>query len=144
MIRAGGRERLFLEEGWSDLVVTGNVTARFSTKPDASVRLPLPELRRYTLLLRIDPLHYPEAPRQRVHVSLNGELVSVLDLGWNPERVGEYPLVLPAASVQRGPNTLTLRTERMVPMKREGRAFPEVPRDHEVGPRLWYKVIAPA
>ncbi len=144
MIRAGFRDRIFLAEGWSGVVVSGNVTARFSTKPDASVRLPLPQLRPYRLLLRIDPLYYPEAPPQRVHVSLNGQLVSVLDLRWNPERVGEYPLVLPAASVQRGPNTLTLQAERMVPMNRAGREFPEVPPDREVGLRLWYMIITPS
>ena len=75
MIRADERDRFLLTDGWSDLVVTGNVTRQVQHEPAASIRLPLPESRPYTLLLRIDPLHYPEAPPQRVHVSLNGQSV---------------------------------------------------------------------
>jgi hypothetical protein len=144
MIRAGERDRFLLAQGWSDLVVTHNVTTRFSTEPAASIRLPLPQTRPYKLFLRIDPLHYPEAPTQRVHISLNGEAVSVLDLAWNPERVGEYSFMLPAASVRRGPNMLTLRAETMVPISRAGTAFPEVPRDRDVGLRLWYMLVVPS
>ena len=90
----GATRPFHLVDGWSDLVVTGNVTSRFSIEPSAAIRLSLPQPRPYTLLMRMDPLHYPGASQQRVHVSLNGQPVSVLDLGWNPERVGEYTVVL--------------------------------------------------
>jgi 4-amino-4-deoxy-L-arabinose transferase-like glycosyltransferase len=144
MIRANVRDRFLFADGWSNLVVTGNVTARFSTKPAATIRLPLPESRPYKLLLRIDPLHYPEAPLQRVHVSLNGRSIAALDLSSNPERVGEYPLVLPRDAVRRGSNELILRSERMVPIGKAGTEFPEIPRDREVGLRLWYMLVVPS
>ncbi len=144
VIRADVRDRFLFADGWSNLVVTGNVTARFSTKPAATIRLPLPESRPYKLLLRIDPLHYPEAPLQRVHVSLNGRSIAALDLLSKPERVGEYPLVLPLAAVRRGSNELILRSERMVPIGKAGTEYPEIPRDREVGLRLWYMLVEPS
>ena len=144
MIRAGQRDRVHLVDGWSDIVVTGNVTSRFSIEPSAAIRLSLPQPRPYTLLMRMDPLHYPGASQQRVHVSLNGQPVSVLDLGWHPERVGAYTVVLPQTAVRRGSNALTLRSEEMVPIGRAGREFPEIPRDREVGLRFWYMLIAPS
>jgi Dolichyl-phosphate-mannose-protein mannosyltransferase len=144
MIRAGERDRFLFAGGWSPLVVTANVTARFSTEREATIRLPLPDPRPYSLLFRIDPLHYPGAPPQRVHVSLNGQDIGVLDLTWNPERVGEYRVAVPPSAVRRGVNTLALRAENMVPMERAGAAFPEVPRNREVGLRLWYMLVLPS
>jgi hypothetical protein len=144
IIRAGGRDRMFLADGWSDLVVTGNVTARFATKPSATIRVPLPERRLYKVLMRIDPLYYPGALPQRVQVDLNGKPFTVLSLAWNPERVGEYELTIPASAVDVGPNILTLHSERMTPIGRAGDAYREIPRDREVGVRLWYVLLTPA
>ena len=142
MIRPNERDRFLLANGWSDLVVTGNVTARFATTPSAAVRIPLPELRPYRLTLRIDPLY--DAVQQKVHVELNGHPVAVLALGWNPERVGQYEALIRATDVRRGLNQLTLRSEVMMPIGRAGTAYPEIPRDREVGLRLWYMIIEPS
>jgi hypothetical protein len=143
MVRADVRDRLMMTDGWSDLVVTQNVTARFTTRPVAAIRLPLPVQRPYRIVLRIDPLHDADAPPQRVQVALNGQHVATLQLGWNPERVGEYSVDVPAAAVRRGSNELTFRAERMVPMTRAGSAYPEISRDQEVGFRFWYMLVTP-
>jgi hypothetical protein len=143
MVRADVRDRLMMTDGWSDLVVTQNVTARFTTRPVAAIRLPLPVQRPYRIVLRIDPLHYPEAPPQRVHVALNGQHLATLELGWNPERVGQYTVDVPAAAVRRGSNELTFRAERMAPMARAGSEYPEISRDQEVGFRFWYMLVVP-
>jgi hypothetical protein len=142
MIRASVRDRFLLPGGWSDLVVSGNVTARFAIAPSATVRIPFPEARPYKLTLRIDPL-YGDA-RQKVHLDLNGRPATILDLGWNPERVGQYEVSLPATDVKQGANELTLRSETMMPVGRAGSAYPEIPRDREVGVRLWYILIQPS
>jgi 4-amino-4-deoxy-L-arabinose transferase-like glycosyltransferase len=144
VILAGQRDHLLLADGWSGLVVTENVTARFTTHPLATIRLPLPELRPYRIVLRLDPLHYAGAPPARAHIALNGHPVATLDLGWDPERVGQYTVVLPVTAVRRGVNQLTLRSETMVPVGRAGAAYPELPRDREVGVRLWYVLIEPS
>jgi hypothetical protein len=144
VISAGERDRFLLADGWSRLVVTGNVTGRFATEPSAVIRMPLPERRSYKAILRIDPLDYAGAPVQTVHLSLNGSPIGALDLGWNPERVGEYSIVLPQSAVRQGLNTLTFRSKQMVPVARAGSAFPEMPRDSEVGFRFWYILVVPS
>ena len=144
VIAAGVRDRFLLADGWSRIVVTGNVKARFATEPIAVVKMPLPELRSYDVKLRIDPLDYPGAAPQTVHVSLNGNPITTLVLGWNPERVGEYSFVLPVSAVRQGLNEATFRSENMVPVGRAGGAFPEMPRDREVGFRFWYMLVVPS
>jgi hypothetical protein len=144
VIAAGERDHLFLGDGWSRLVVTGNVRARFATNQTVHIRMPLPELRPYDVTLRIDPLDYPGASPQTVHVSMNGHEIADLVLGWNPDRVGEYSFVLPAAAVRKGANELTFKSENMAPVGRAGSAFPEMPRDREVGFRFWYMLVGPS
>ncbi len=41
-IVAGPRDRWFFVDGWSSLVVEGNVTMRIAVKPEAALRIPLP------------------------------------------------------------------------------------------------------
>jgi hypothetical protein len=144
VIEAGDRDRFLLADGWSRLVVTANVTGRFATSQTAAIRMPLPEVRPYNVRLRIDPLHYPGAAPQTVQVALNGKRVADLTLGWNPERVGEYSLVLPGTAVRAGSNELTFTSKHMVPIGRAGRAYPEMPRDREVGFRFWYMLVVPS
>lgn len=142
-IVAGERDRWLFANGWSDLVVTENVRARFATKPLATVRLPLPEARPYRLVLRMDPLSYPAAAPQKVRVLINRNLLAVFELSWNPLRVGEYEVSLPRGLVRQGLNDVTLWSEVMVPIGRAGTAFPEIARDQPVGLRLWYVLIIP-
>ncbi|MEO5740897.1 MAG: glycosyltransferase family 39 protein [Vicinamibacterales bacterium] len=111
MIIAGPRDRWFFVDGWSDLVVEGNVTARFSVKPAATLRIVLPESRPYELTLRVDPVHRPAAPPQVVHLSLNGNRLDDLVLGWNPERIGQFEVTIPAGLVTPGTQHLELRSD---------------------------------
>jgi hypothetical protein len=142
-IIASDRDRWLFNSGWSDLVVSGNIVARFTTEPRATLRIPLPENRAYRLILRMDPLYYPGAPPQRVRVLVNQHPVGILDLGWNPERVGEYQLLLPRDAIRLGANEVSLWSDVMAPIGRTGTAFPEIPRAQAVGLRLWYLRIVP-
>jgi hypothetical protein len=123
--------------------VSGNVVSRFTTRPRATIRIPLPEARPYSMILRMDPLHYADAPPQRVHVLLNQHPVGVFDLQWHPERVGEYQVVLPPQAARLGANELTVWSDVVAPIGQIGAAFPEIPRDQRVGIRLWYVRIIP-
>lgn len=144
IIRADERDRWLLFDGWSDLAVTGAVVSRFAIHPSATIRIPVPEVRPYRFVLRIDPLEHPDSPPQRVRVLLNGQPVGNFNLQWNPERIGEYELIPPTRILRKGINELTLLTETMIPMERAGTAFPEIARDQSVGLRFWYIAITPA
>ncbi len=108
---AGGRGEAF-GQGWADLVVAGNVSSRLATH-EAELRVRLPEERDYPATLRMDPFPRPlgnELVRlPRVDVLLNRIPIATIDVGWTPERVGSYPIVLPKAAVRRGANRLVLR-----------------------------------
>jgi Dolichyl-phosphate-mannose-protein mannosyltransferase len=142
-VMAGEREAWLFADGWSDPVTTGNVVARFATARVAEVRIPLPESRAYDVVLRMDPLPYTDAPAQSVAVSLNDSLIDVFELAFNRERVGEYRARLPAGSIRRGMNELTLRSAVMAPVGLAGTAYEELQPDQIVGVRLWCIVIDP-
>ena len=110
-IAAGPRDRLFFVDGWSDLVVEGNVTMRFAAPPGASLRLPLPEARSYALTLRSDPVDRSAGRRQVVHVSLNGAHLDDLVLEWTPGRIGQYQVTIPAGTFTPGDQRLELRSD---------------------------------
>jgi hypothetical protein len=110
-IMAGPRDRLFFVDGWSDLVVEGNVTMRFASTPGATLRILLPEPRSYDLTLRADPVDPSRASRQVLHVSLNGTHLDDLLLGWNPERIGEYRVAVAATEFTPGSELLELRSD---------------------------------
>ena len=110
-VMAGPRDRWFFVDGWSDLVVEGNVTTRFAAAPGATLRIPLPEARSYALTVRADPVDPSAAAQQIVHVSLNETHLGDLVLGWNPERIGEYRVTIPAGIVAPGSQYLRLRSD---------------------------------
>jgi len=110
-IAAGPRDRWFFADGWSGLVVEGNVTMRVAAKPGATLRILLPEARSYALTLRTDPVDPSAAAQQIVHVSLNGTRLDDLVLGWNPERIGEYQVTIPAGIFAPGSQRLELRSD---------------------------------
>ena len=58
----------------------------------------------------------PVAPgtQQRVRVLLNRRMVGLLDLSWDPERVGSYRVTLPAEAVRAGRNELVIIPEHTV------------------------------
>jgi len=110
-ITAGPRDRWFFADGWSKLVVEGNVTTRFAAKPAASLRIFLPEARAYGLTLRMNPVAPSTASRQSVELSLNGTHLEDLTLSWNPERMGQYEATIPAGIVTPGVQHLGLRSD---------------------------------
>jgi hypothetical protein len=101
-VMAGSRDRWFFDEGWSGLVVEGNVTTRFAKKRAATLRIFLPEARSYGLIFRLNPVDPSAASRQMVRISLNGTRLEDLTLSWNPERIGEYHITIPAGIVTPG------------------------------------------
>jgi hypothetical protein len=110
-IMAGPRDRLFFVDGWSDLVVEGNVTSRFSVAPQATIKIILPEARSYQLILRADPVDPSAASRQTMSVSLDGRHLDDVVLGWNPERIGQYEIGIPGGIVSPGTHRLELRSD---------------------------------
>ena len=100
-VMATPRNRWLMHDGWSRSVTTGNVVARFATKPVSEMMIPLPETRPYSLTLRLDPVHIPDA-QQVVDVALNGRPLDTLRLSWNADRVGAYRVSVPVEVVQRG------------------------------------------
>ena len=110
-IVAGPRDRWFFVDGWSDLVVEGNVTMRFASPPGADLRILLPEARAYALTVRADPRDPSAGGSQIVRVSLNGTRLGELVLGWNPERIGQYELTIPAGTFAPGNQRLELRSD---------------------------------
>jgi hypothetical protein len=120
---AGPRDRWFFMNGWSGTVVQGNVTTRSALTPPATLRILLPESRSYGLTLRVDPVDPAAAPRQVVHLLLNGHPLEDLVLGWNPERIGQYDVTIPAGIFAPGVQHLEMRSDT---------AF-----------KLWYLRVAP-
>ena len=110
-IVAGPRDRWFFVDGWSSLVVEGNVTMRFAAPPGANLRILLPEARSYALTLRSDPVDHSGAARQIVRVSLNGTHLDDLVLQWNPERIGQYQITVPKGMFTPGDQRLELRSD---------------------------------
>ncbi|HUP38684.1 MAG TPA: glycosyltransferase family 39 protein, partial [Vicinamibacterales bacterium] len=111
-IMAGPRDRWFFVDGWSGLLVEGNVTLRSAEKPAATLRIFLPESRHYGLMLRANPVDPSMAGRQILQISLNGTLVDQVVLEWDLERIGQYRTVLPARIVSAGVQHLSLRSEK--------------------------------
>ena len=117
----GPRDGVFFGDGWAKPVTQGNVKARVSDDRHAVVLLPLPRVQDYLLTLRLDPFPPPLSDAETlptVHVSVNDRLVAILELRWNPERVGSYEVRVPAAAVNVGTNRLKLTATRTNQMAR--------------------------
>jgi len=140
---AGPRDRLFFTDGWSAPVTEGNVVARFATQRVATLSLPLSRRRPYSIILRMDPLHYEGAAEQRVRVSLDGAALDTVTLLWDPNRVGSYTIDVPAGAVNAGRVRLDLVADRLDVVSRAGSRFPELRRDQAVAFRLWYVGVVP-
>jgi hypothetical protein len=111
LVMAGPRDRLFFVDGWSSPVVEGNVTMRSAIEHDATIRLLLPEARPYQMVLRANPVDPASSPQQVLRVSLNGDPLANLTLAFNPERIGEYLINVPAEVVDPGVHYLGLRSD---------------------------------
>jgi len=142
-IPAGQRDVWFFDEGWSRHVLTGNVVSRFATQPVSTTRLLLPEVRPYSLTLRLQPLDAPAAPQQHVEVTLNDISIGSLDLTWDADRIGEYRLEVPVHAVHAGMNRLAFKSQHMLIVRQGAEPFPELRPDQPVAFRLWYVSIVP-
>jgi len=112
VLYAGTRDRAFFVDGWGDLNIRGNVTERITAASAGVVRIPLSDLRPYRVVMRIDPLDADPGSTQKLQILLNGGHRATFELGWNPDRVGEYHMEIPAEAVHPGANRLELRSAR--------------------------------
>jgi 4-amino-4-deoxy-L-arabinose transferase-like glycosyltransferase len=140
-IETGSRDLPFFGAGWTPPHTDG-VTVRFARAERAIVRLPLPIDRPYDLILRLDPVA-PDLQR-RVTVLFNRQVLGVLHLTWNAERMGSYRLRVPAEKIKEGINELALVTDALVPAASAGARLAWLDPDERVGVRLWYvRVLGP-
>jgi hypothetical protein len=138
-VETGRRDWIFYPDGWSSPRADG-ITVRVSRGERSVVRLPLPGDRDYDVVLRIDPVD-PDSQR-RVSVRLNGELVGLLDLSWDPERMGTYRVRVRAHMLE-SVNELTIAPETLVRAGDAGPRFDWLDADDRVGVRLWYVRVLP-
>jgi len=114
IVQAGERDGSFFVEGWSRPMTSGNVTSRVSQGPFQVLSIPLPGAVDYTMLLRMDPFPRPAVGAVTpalLRVFMNGTPVASLELRWNPDRVGAYPIQVPAQVVTSGENRMVLMLE---------------------------------
>jgi dolichyl-phosphate-mannose-protein mannosyltransferase len=135
-IEAGDRGRVFYRRGWSRTHAEGLVNVRVSREARTSVHIPLPEKRRYEVVLRLDPV----APdrQDRVAVLFNGQLAGRIRLSWDPQRVGSHRIPLPVEWVKIGDNEITLVPETTVSAGSAGSRFAWLDPADTIGVRMWY------
>ena len=118
-IVVGPRDLFFFGDGWSRPTRIGHLLVRHGDAGGAFLRLPLRAGRGYRLALRLDP----EGLGARAAFTLNGTLLTELDLLRDDVRVARYEVDIPAARVRPGANELRI---------------------HGSGPfRLWLVQVAP-
>ena len=140
-IQAGENDEAFFAEGWSDLVATGAVTARFAVSTEATVLVPLPEKRPYVLALRLDPL--PDRLDQRVRVFIDGTLAATHPLTWSADRVGSYEVAVApdlAGKIVR----LTVVADTIAPAGAAASRYPGISETQPVAFRMWYVRVRPS
>jgi hypothetical protein len=114
-IGADGRDTPFFRDGWAAPELLGNVIQRPAVRPVSSIPLPSLPVAEYLLTIRLDPFPRPAtADNVRapvIRVFMNNTLLSTIQPGWNPERVGSYEMRVPQTSVGRGVNRLNFMIE---------------------------------
>jgi hypothetical protein len=140
-VMAGDRDGPFFGTGWSDPQPDGNVTARVSVAERGIVRLPLPDVRAYDLVLRLDPVA-PDAQASFVAL-LNGRMLGRLRFTWDPQRVGFYRIPVAPDLVRPGTNRLALLAEPIVNAASVQERYPFLQSYAQAGLRLWYVRIEP-
>lgn len=133
-IDTGDRDLVFYRRGWSGVHKEG-ITVRVSRGERSTVRIPLPQRRDYDIVLRMDPVD--DEAEQRASVLVNGHLVGLLRLSWNPERVGSYRVRVRAHMV-RPSSELTIVPATLTPARAAGRRFAWLDPADRIGVRLWY------
>jgi hypothetical protein len=74
---------------------------------------------------------------------MNRQLLATLLLTWNPDRVGSYPLLLPADKVRVGMNELTIVPDTLVTAGSAGSRFASRDPKDLLGLRFWYLRVLP-
>jgi 4-amino-4-deoxy-L-arabinose transferase-like glycosyltransferase len=142
-IGAGRFDRVFFREGWSSLITTGAVAARFAVSAQPVLYVPLPEARRYRLVFRVDPVPADDAPPQRIQVFLDTRPLGLFALGWDPSRVGMYSLEVPADLANRRLSRLTLVADALHPAGTAAALYPGIEPSQPVAFRLWHVRVIP-
>jgi hypothetical protein len=146
---AGPRNWLFFRNDWYRPITVENVTARFAKGRRATVQIPMTGNGPYVLTLRVDPFSYEGVPQQVMAVRLNDAMLGTFPLVLDPERVGQYTVVVPASIARNGLNRLELAVassilRRSVRLPGPGNGFDSlVSLDQDVAFRLWYVLIRP-
>lgn len=139
-VETGSRDSVFFCDGWSAPYADGP-TFRLSIAERSVIQIPLPSRRSYQVVLRLDPV----APdrQHRAVVLMNRQLLATLLLTWNPDRVGSYPLLLPADKVRVGMNELTIVPDTLVTAGSAGSRFASRDPKDLLGLRFWYLRVLP-
>jgi hypothetical protein len=146
VVQAGGFDRAFFRAGWHPAGRSGNVTARFSRGRTGRVYVPMAPHRHHRVTLRIDPFAAGGETVDRAAVLVNGRTLAVLDLPFDPNRIGEYVVEVPADAVTGRVGWVEVR----VTSTRPGVAGAGAPGfsgtvrpDQEVGFLLWAVLVEP-
>ncbi len=142
-IRAGEGDSRYFVVGWYPPVAGPNVTARYNRTDNSMIRVPMIAGRRHTLTLRLQPYHEPAAEPPAVVVTLNGEPLAELTLGWDPTRIGSYEVEVPAQLVRGGMNELGLHSPARFRASIES-GNPFVVDGQQVGFFIWYVNVTAA
>jgi hypothetical protein len=136
-IFASADHRLLFDNEWSAPATLGNVTARWSNGPAASLSIPIARRRTHLLRLRADPADTDvnAAARQSLRVYVNRQLVATLPMQLTEGRVGAYDATVPDSVVHRGFNRVDLL------ITREGDGEHGDPSPSRI--RLWYVRVTP-
>jgi hypothetical protein len=140
-VGAGPRDRIFFRSGWLPPASEGNVTARLSDGARATVHLPLVPARRYRLVVRADPV-LPDRPASFA-VLLNRHLLGHIRFGWDPLRVGSYPMAVPPQMVASASSELTLVADSDVLAGDAGTRYASLDPGRRIAFRLWYVRVIP-
>lgn len=97
------RARLLQGYGWLPVENIGGAEAMWATRQNATMYVPVRELRDHTLTLRAVPYTYPQGPTQSMTISVNDRALAPIAMheGW-----GEYQITLPADALHTGLNQL--------------------------------------
>jgi hypothetical protein len=140
-VEAGERDRVFFVSGWSAPRTEGLVTARVTQGPRGVIRIPLPEARQYSLILRLDPVS--SAKPSSVSLLLNRNLLGHLRLSLDPSRVGSYRISLPRNMARVGRNELVLVADETVPAGGADPRYRWMDPSTPIAIRLWYVRVLP-
>lgn len=98
-------------DGWLPVESIDNAQASWATQQNATVYLPLREIKDYNLTVRALPFTSPNSPAQSLQVKLNGHELPQVDMtpGWS-----EYKITLPHEDIRAGINSLVFAFKYVV------------------------------